>query len=164
MIIFGRFLAVLFFCAIFSVIVVNLALGQNDDVDKKKPGVQTLCPVMVDQEIDPELFSEYKGKKVFFCCEMCKGIFEGDPERYLDRLPQFAVEQEVSSEKPSIKMRLVGVIKPLGIATLVSLIVTFFLGWRIKRNRKLHLPIHLIFASLTVFLGVSHALLIYFLF
>lgn len=49
---------------------------------------QTTCPVM-DGEINKELFTEYKGKKVYFCCPGCEGTFKADPEKYLGKLPQF---------------------------------------------------------------------------
>jgi YHS domain-containing protein len=49
---------------------------------------QTLCPVTGDK-IDKNVFVEYKGKKVYFCCAMCKGQFEKDPEKYIAKLPQF---------------------------------------------------------------------------
>ena len=50
--------------------------------------VQTKCPVM-DAPINKDLYTEYKGKKVYFCCPGCKGTFEKDPEKYLAKLPQF---------------------------------------------------------------------------
>jgi YHS domain-containing protein len=49
---------------------------------------QTLCPVM-GQPINKELFTEYKGKKVYFCCPGCKEKFEAAPEKFLAKLPQF---------------------------------------------------------------------------
>jgi YHS domain-containing protein len=50
---------------------------------------QTVCPVMKDQPLNKEIFVEYKGKKVYFCCESCKAAFEKDPEKYIKDLPQF---------------------------------------------------------------------------
>ena len=50
---------------------------------------QTICPVMGDK-IDKNIFVEYQGKKVYFCCPECKGKFEKEPEKYLSKLPQFA--------------------------------------------------------------------------
>ena len=41
-----------------------------------------LCPVMGGETTDSELFTEYEGKKVFFCCDGCIDDFEKDPERY----------------------------------------------------------------------------------
>jgi YHS domain-containing protein len=49
---------------------------------------QTVCPVM-GGAIDKELFVEYKGKKVYFCCPGCEPEFEKNPEKYLAKLPQF---------------------------------------------------------------------------
>jgi YHS domain-containing protein len=49
---------------------------------------QTMCPVMV-MAIDKNIFTEYQGKKVYFCCPECKSKFEKEPEKYLDKLPQF---------------------------------------------------------------------------
>jgi YHS domain-containing protein len=49
---------------------------------------QTTCPVMAGP-INKNIFAEYKGKKVYFCCAGCKEAFEKEPEKYLDKLPQF---------------------------------------------------------------------------
>ena len=49
---------------------------------------QTLCPVM-DQPINKELFVEYEGKKVYFCCPGCEETFAKAPEKYIEKLPQF---------------------------------------------------------------------------
>lgn len=51
--------------------------------------VQTTCPVMEGRAIDKSIFVEYKGVKVYFCCEGCKPDFEANPEKYLAKLPQF---------------------------------------------------------------------------
>ncbi len=49
---------------------------------------QTTCPVM-GGAINKALFTEYKGKKVYFCCDGCKEKFEEAPEQYIAKLPQF---------------------------------------------------------------------------
>jgi len=51
---------------------------------------QTTCAVMDGMKIDKNVFTEYKGKKVYFCCTDCKAKFEADPEKYIAKLPQFA--------------------------------------------------------------------------
>jgi YHS domain-containing protein len=50
------------------------------------PKVQTLCPVMTTDEIDREnsKFVEYKGVKVYLCCDTCVARFRRDPAAYLD--------------------------------------------------------------------------------
>jgi len=50
---------------------------------------QTTCPVM-GGAINKDIFTEYKGKKVYFCCTDCKAEFEKNPEKYISKLPQFA--------------------------------------------------------------------------
>ena len=49
---------------------------------------QTTCPVM-GGAINKDIFIVYKGKKVYFCCPACKPMFEREPEKYVDKLPQF---------------------------------------------------------------------------
>jgi YHS domain-containing protein len=50
---------------------------------------QKTCPVMDGNPIDKNIFVEYKGKKVYFCCTACKEKFLADPEKYIAKLPQF---------------------------------------------------------------------------
>jgi YHS domain-containing protein len=50
---------------------------------------QKTCPVMDGNPIDQNIFVEYKGKKVYFCCADCKAKFLANPEQYLAKLPQF---------------------------------------------------------------------------
>ncbi|MHC4328578.1 MAG: YHS domain-containing protein [Planctomycetota bacterium] len=50
---------------------------------------QTICPVMEGNPINKKYVTEYKGKKVYFCCPGCDKMFEANPEKYLAKLPQF---------------------------------------------------------------------------
>ena len=50
---------------------------------------QKICPVM-GGAINKDLYIEYKGKKVYFCCGGCKEKFEKEPDKYLSKLPQFS--------------------------------------------------------------------------
>jgi YHS domain-containing protein len=62
---------------------------------------QTLCPVM-GGPINKRIFAEYKDKKVYFCCAACRPKFEQEPQKYLDKLPQFKeAEPAVPVEKAS---------------------------------------------------------------
>ena len=51
-------------------------------------GEQTVCPVM-GGAINKDIFTEYKGKKVYFCCAPCAEKFKANPEKYIAKLPQF---------------------------------------------------------------------------
>ena len=50
---------------------------------------QKTCPIMDGNPINKDLFVEYKGKKVYFCCAGCKEKFLANPEQYVATLPQF---------------------------------------------------------------------------
>jgi nitroreductase/YHS domain-containing protein len=52
-------------------------------------GEQTTCPVM-GGPINKDIFVEYQGKKVYFCCKDCPEVFKADPAKYIAKLPQFA--------------------------------------------------------------------------
>jgi len=49
---------------------------------------QKTCPIMR-KAINKNIFTEYKGKKVYFCCAGCEPKFKADPEKYIAKLPQF---------------------------------------------------------------------------
>jgi len=50
---------------------------------------QTVCPVMKGNPINTDIFVEYEGQKVYFCCADCKATFLDNPEKYIADLPQF---------------------------------------------------------------------------
>ena len=61
---------------------------------------QTLCPLMIEDEIDEEEFIIYKGVKVFTCCGSCKKMWKQNPDYYavvsVKQAPQLA---KVASKK-----------------------------------------------------------------
>lgn len=50
---------------------------------------QKTCPIMDGNPINTQYFTEYKGKKVYFCCPGCDKKFNANPEQYIAKLPQF---------------------------------------------------------------------------
>lgn len=64
------------------------AMATEEATKTAAAGEQTICPVM-GNPIDKDVFVEYKGKKVYFCCPECKVKFEKEPEKYIAKLPQF---------------------------------------------------------------------------
>jgi YHS domain-containing protein len=53
-----------------------------------KANEQKTCPIM-GGPINKDVFTEYKGKNVYFCCPGCEGKFAENPEQYIAKLPQF---------------------------------------------------------------------------
>jgi YHS domain-containing protein len=52
---------------------------------------QTICPVM-GNPINKNLYTDYNGKRVYFCCGPCPSNFMKYPEAYLQRLAQIGQE------------------------------------------------------------------------
>ena len=54
---------------------------------------QTACPVM-GGNINKELYVDYKGERVYFCCAGCPETFKKNPEKYMKKLKAEGVELE----------------------------------------------------------------------
>ncbi|MEW6534182.1 MAG: YHS domain-containing protein [Candidatus Auribacterota bacterium] len=52
---------------------------------------QEECPVM-GGNVNKEIFADYNGKRVYFCCSGCVDAFNKDPEKYLKVLEEQGVE------------------------------------------------------------------------
>ena len=46
---------------------------------------QTTCPVM-GGKIDKNVYLDYEGQRIYFCCPSCKENFLKDPEKYLNKM------------------------------------------------------------------------------
>lgn len=55
---------------------------------------QTTCPVM-GNAINKDLYADYNGKRVYFCCQMCPPKFKKNPEAFIKKLESQGVELEV---------------------------------------------------------------------
>ena len=75
-----------------SVVVLALAAGPALAADQPKP--QTLCPVL-GGNVDKQVYVDYQGKRVYFCCQGCDAAFKKDPEKYMKKLQ----EQGITLEK-----------------------------------------------------------------
>ncbi|MEJ5365401.1 MAG: YHS domain-containing protein [Desulfosoma sp.] len=54
---------------------------------------QEKCPVM-GGPINKNIYTDYKGKRIYFCCPACPGEFKKDPEKYMKKLEAEGVELE----------------------------------------------------------------------
>jgi YHS domain-containing protein len=46
---------------------------------------QKVCPVM-GVPIDPDIYVDHEGRRIYFCCPACVEKFREDPDRYLAKL------------------------------------------------------------------------------
>lgn len=127
-----------------------------------------MCPVMLGNKVDPEIFAEYQGRKVYFCCPACKAAFINNPEKYLPNLPQFAAAQtgdkhvegngHVHSEDGAFTIA--SLIKPLGGLTLTLLVLTACTGLFMRKKPRPLMKAHKILAAVTLAAALVHALLV----
>jgi YHS domain-containing protein len=60
---------------------------------------QTVCPVL-GGNINKQVYVDYQGKRIYFCCQGCDAKFRQDPEKYLKKIQ----EQGITLEKcPEVK-------------------------------------------------------------
>ncbi len=123
----------------------------------------TVCPVMPDMKADPAIFTDYEGKRVYFCCRNCKAAFAKNPEKYLPRLPQFGgsvAHVGQNYEDHSFELTLAGFVKPVGIITLSLLVLTIAVALLRRRKPKLLLKWHKRLGITTLVFAAIHAILV----
>lgn len=70
---------------------VSVTAWSADAAKKGKP--QTVCPVMGDP-INKNMYVDYKGYRIYFCCNECPEKFKKNPEKYMKKLKDAGVTLE----------------------------------------------------------------------
>jgi YHS domain-containing protein len=65
--------------------------------------IQTTCPVTGEKLKDKKVFADYKGKRVYFCCDACVAEFNKDPAKYIKKLEDAGVTPEATPPPPAQK-------------------------------------------------------------
>jgi YHS domain-containing protein len=68
-----------------------LAVGPALAADEAKP--QTVCPVL-GGKVNKQVYMDYQGKRVYFCCQGCDAQFRKDPEKYMKKLQEQGITLE----------------------------------------------------------------------
>lgn len=79
---------------IICLITLSFVFTLSLNLSAKENLVQTQCPVM-GYTPNKELYTDYQGKRIYFCCASCPEEFKKDPEKYLQKLK----DQDVTLEK-----------------------------------------------------------------
>jgi YHS domain-containing protein len=83
---------------VLSFVMVLFAAGTmliTDSTAQAQP--QTTCPVM-GGKINNNIYVDYQGKRIYFCCKGCDTEFNKDPGKYLKKLEEQGVTPEAIPE------------------------------------------------------------------
>jgi len=80
-----------------SLVVFAFLFAGGDLVSAKETKQAERCVVM-GGKINKDVYVDYKGQRVYFCCAGCIKEFNKDPEKYLKRLRDAGVEPEKTPE------------------------------------------------------------------
>lgn len=79
-------------CLIFaSIVVVSYA---QDKTESSKPSKAQTTDALSGKPIDRNIYTDYNGKRIYFCCDNSRRDFLSDPERYFQALRSKGVELE----------------------------------------------------------------------
>lgn len=78
--------------ALAAALLVAGAVIAADPAAPTKP--QTTCPVLKGNP-NKEIYVDYQGQRIYFCCAGCDAEFRKDPEKYLKKM----AEQGITPEK-----------------------------------------------------------------
>jgi len=78
-------------------LVVMIMAGLSGLGSKTQAQTNEYCPVTTSEKADPNIFLDYQGKRVHFCCNKCKRDFLADPDAYLANLK--GLRPEPTSDK-----------------------------------------------------------------
>ena len=62
-------------------------LTSSDATEEVGGSVNAMCPVMLDEPIDPRFTAVYEGRTIGLCCRKCRTKFEADPAVYIANVP-----------------------------------------------------------------------------
>ena len=74
-----------------SIILLGFLLAIAPSYATSKEANQTTCPVM-EGTVNKNIYTDYQGKRIYFCCAGCDQEFKKDPGKYLKKLEAEGVQ------------------------------------------------------------------------
>jgi YHS domain-containing protein len=60
--------------------------------DAKEPN-QPMCPVL-SSPVSKKIYTDYQGKRIYFCCPPCIGEFKKNPDKYMKQIEKDGIVLE----------------------------------------------------------------------
>lgn len=73
--------------------------GEKQEAEKK----QTHCPVMTKNPINPKMYVDVQGKRIYVCCAGCIGKIKADPDQYIKQMEAEGIMLEKAPKKEEHK-------------------------------------------------------------
>lgn len=84
------------FASVFFVFCFFSPMVYGTEATKSKvDAVQKKCPIM-GGEISKKVFTDFDGKRVYFCCPGCIGKFEAEPKKYLAQFQKAGIALDLT--------------------------------------------------------------------
>jgi YHS domain-containing protein len=65
--------------------------------------IQKTCPISGEALTDHDVYTDFEGRRIYFCCMKCEKSFSADPQKYLK-----AMDAPVKGEAPKMEMNMDG--------------------------------------------------------
>lgn len=135
------------YLAILCAFVILIGLGSHkSQAAESRQGANGFCPVLPDERVDPDIYVEHQGKKIYMCCQRCAKKFTAAPQMYLGSLQTIRLQTT-----PEVASLVVTTSRPE-----VIFIRTFVQWLGNVHFLVLHFPIALLFVA-----GISEMMFIW---
>jgi YHS domain-containing protein len=74
------------------ILIIGMAFVLGHAVYAKEPN-QTKCPVL-GSPVNKKVYTDYRGKRIYFCCPPCIRKFKNDPDQYMKPMEKEGVVLE----------------------------------------------------------------------
>ena len=71
--------------------------GSSQDGGSQSTSINTMCPLLPDEPVDPRYIVTYQGQEIGLCCVKCKRKFLKDPEAWVGEIEGFQPQVGVQS-------------------------------------------------------------------
>lgn len=93
-----------------SIVSIVIFFGPNE----KRNITNQICPVMTAEKIDPNIYHDYKGQRVYLCCKRCLKKFSATPQKYMKNF-QVDSSQQIEQSFAEKLISFLGKLHPIAV-------------------------------------------------
>ena len=83
-----------YFIVVFALSLALLFSGHTQASDTPKAeGTQTQCPILAGK-INKNIYTDYQGKRIYFCCSECISDFKKNPDKYIKEMEDKGIQPD----------------------------------------------------------------------